>query len=283
MAQNRPTTNEHYIPQCYLKQFCSDGQHIYQFDVLSGQQTPAPVPTKSVCYQKHLYEFKDSSGEFAYRNLIEKSFSIYEGEFAKTFRSILSKARYEANYHTLSFLSSKEKALLVFFLSTMIVRNPDLLQTAQETALEFFGDQITEISARNLALHTCLPIYKALDTEEVNLLNPVMRLFDDMSFQIGVADKDAFWTSDNPVILYGTNQPVKLNIIVMPISPNIALYMKPYSHTRKGCYNRLTELRPEDIKYVNRAIVTHCKRWIYSKTPLTDKQIKWISNERSRL
>ena len=89
MAQNKPTTDEHYIPQCYLKQFSSDGERIYQYDVLSGKQTPVPVPTKSVCYQKHLYEFRDSSGAFAYRNLIEKSFGIYEGEFAKTFRSKL--------------------------------------------------------------------------------------------------------------------------------------------------------------------------------------------------
>ena len=281
MAQNKPTTDEHYIPQCYLKQFSSDGERIYQYDVLSGKQTPVPVPTKSVCYQKHLYEFRDSSGAFAYRNLIEKSFGIYEGEFAKTFRSVISKSRIEANYHTLCFLSPKEKALLVFFLSTMIVRNPDILQTAQETALEFFGDQITEISARNLALQTCLPIYKALDTEERNLLNPLMWFFEDMSFQIGVADSEVFFTSDSPVILFGTNQPVKLDEVIMPISPNIVLFMKPYDNTRRGFYNRLTELRPEDIKYVNKAVVTHCKRWIYSQTPLTDKQIKWITKERA--
>ncbi|MCR5020127.1 DUF4238 domain-containing protein [Ruminococcus sp.] len=280
MAQNKPTTDEHYIPQCYLKQFSSDGEHIYQYDALSGKQTPVPVPTKSVCYQKHLYEFRDSSGAFAYRNLIEKYFRTYEGEFATVFRSIQSKSSYEANYHTLSFLTTKEKARLVFFLSTMIVRDPDVLQAAQETALEFFGDQLTEISARNLALQTCLPIYKALDTEERNLLNPVMRFFDDMSFQIGVTDKDVLWTSDSPVVLFGNNQPVKLDEVVMPISPHIALYMKPYENTRKGCYNRLTELRPEDIKYVNRAVVMHCKRWIYSKAPLTDKQIKWIKRER---
>lgn len=192
MAQNKLTTDEHFIPQCYLKQFSSDEEHIYQYDVLSDKQTPVPVPTKSVCYQKHLYEFRDSSGVFAYRNLIERSFGIYEEEFAKTFRSIISKSRIEANYCTLCFLSTKEKALLVFFLSTMIVRNPDVLQAAQETALECFGDQITKISARNLALQTCLPIYKALDIEERNLLNPVMRFFEDMSFQVGVVNSEFF-------------------------------------------------------------------------------------------
>ncbi len=281
MAQNKPTTNEHYIPQCYLKQFSLDGERIYQFDALSGKQTPVPVSTKSVCYQKHLYEFRDSLGDFAYRNLIENSFVAYEGEFAKIFRSILSKARIKANYHTLSFLSSKEKALLLFFLSTIIVRNPDILQTAQETALEFFGDHITEVSARNLALQACLPIYKTLDANERNILNSVIHFFDDMSFQIGITDKAVLWTSDNPVILFGNNQPAKLDEVVMSISPHMALYMKPYKNTRKEMYNRLTDLRPEDIRYVNSAIVTHCKRWIYSQTPLTDKQIKWITKERA--
>ncbi|MDE6706640.1 MAG: DUF4238 domain-containing protein [Oscillospiraceae bacterium] len=280
MAQNKPTTDEHYVPQFYLKQFSPNGERIYQYDVISGKQSHASVPIKSICYEKHLYEFKNNLGKYVCRNLIEKCFGVYESEFAKTFRSIQSKIRYEANYHTLSFLSSEEKAFLIFFLSTIIVRSPDVLQAAQETAMEFFGDQITKTSARNLALQTCLPIYKMLDIKERNLLNPVMGFFDNMSFQIGVADKDVFWTSDRPVILYGNNQLAKPDEVIMAISPHLALYMKPYKKTKQDRYNRLVSLDKKDIEYFNRAIVIHCKRWIYSKAPLTNSQIKWISKER---
>ena len=119
MSKNKPTIDEHYIPQCYLKQFSPDGERIYQYDVITGKQSPAPVPIKSICYEKHLYEFRDDNGDFVHRNLIEKAFGIYEGEFATVFRSIQSKSSYEANFNTRSFLTKNEKALLIFFISTM--------------------------------------------------------------------------------------------------------------------------------------------------------------------
>lgn len=282
MAQNKPTTREHYIPQCYLNQFSPDEKHIFQYDAISYTQTLKPVPIKSICYEKDLYEFKDDSGKILHRNLIEDSFAIYEGEFANTFRSIQSKARHEANYHILSFLSPEEKAFLIFFLSTIIIRSPDVLQAAQETTTEFFGGQMTEASARNLILQTCLPIYKMFDVKEKNILNSVMESLDNMSFQIGVADKYVFWTSDRPVILHGKNF-ANCNEVIMPIPPRLALYMKPYKNTKKGFYNRLVKLDKKDIEYINSSVVTHCKRWIYSNAPLTSSQIKWISKERNHI
>lgn len=283
MAKNKSTKHEHYVPQFYLRQFSPDGNLIYQYDVISCAQTLKPVPIKSICYENDLYEFRDNSGEIIRKNLIEKSFSELERKFASVFRSIQSKAQYEANYQTRSFLSSEEKAFLIFFLSTIIIRSPDVLQAAQETTMEFFEDWITETSARNLALKTCLPIYKTLNAEERNPLNSAVRLISNKSFQIGATDKDVFWTSDSPVIIYGSNQPANIDKIIMPISPHLALYMKPYENTKNGFYNRLVKLDKKDVEYINSSVVTHCKRWIYSNAPLTSSQIKWISKERNQI
>lgn len=282
MAKNNPTTDEHYIPQFYLKNFSQDGKRIYQYDVLTGIQTSNPVAIRKICFEKNLYEFKNDSGDFLNRNLIEKWLSIYEGEFAKVFRSIQSKTGFERNYYTLSFLSLKEKAFIVFFITTLLVRNPEHLKIAQETAIELFEGKVSKNSAMNYALQMCLPIYNKINAEDKNLLNSVMRLFEDMSFQIGVADSEVLLTSDFPVVLYGTNHPTKIDEVIMPISSKIALYMKPYANTRRMFYNRLTGLCKEDIQYVNRSIITHCNRWIYSKVPFTDKQIEWINEERSK-
>lgn len=280
MAKNKPTIDEHYIPQFYLKQFSPNGDKIYQYDILSPDSSSTFVPTKSICYEKNLYEFKNDSGEIIHRNLIEKHFGTFETEFARVFRSIISKSKIEKNYQTCSFLDKKEKALLVFFMTTLIIRNPEILLIAKDTALEFFGEQLTETNAKNLALDTCLPIYKELDPNKRNILLSFMKLFEKMSYQIAVTTEERIWTSDNPVILHGKNQPNKLEEVIFPINPNLVLYMKPYERTNKDCYNRLTEMEPQDIDFVNGNITMNSKRWIYTYSPLTDEQKKWIAKVR---
>ena len=272
---NEPTVKEHYIPRCYLKQFTINGEQIYQLDLSIGKAIPRPVSIKSICYEDNLYEFKDESGDFKYRNLIENKLSIYEREFAKTFYSIRMKATNGKNFGVLSFLTSKEKCFLIFFLATMIVRNPDTLQAVTETTVEYFDSNISDNRARNLAIIECLPLYKKLDYKEKNILNSVIKLFENMSFQICVTNKDVIYTSDKPVILLGEGIE-KIKSVYLPLSPRIFLKMLPYSQTKKECRNRLVALNDCDVKNINRMIVSHSKRWVYSKNSFTKKEIKLL-------
>lgn len=280
MSKQKPTSDEHFIPQFYLKQFSPDGEHVYQFDVLSGIQTPVPVPTKSICYQKNLYEFQNDNGEFLHRNLLERILSKYEGKFAEVFSSIQEKADYENGFQISGFLSDMEIAMLSFFLSTLIVRKPEILQVGQEVAREMFGGSISEYTARNISLLMLLPLYKEIDPDDKNILVQIMRFFEDMSFQIGVTKQPVFWTSDNPLTLYGKIPPVKPDEVVLPLSSKLVLYMKPFEKTKPGYYNRLVELREYDVEFVNHSIAMHCQRWIYSQFPLSEEQKKWIAEQR---
>lgn len=276
-----PTRKEHYIPRFYLKSFSADDKSVYGYNVLSGEQKILGI--NKICYENDLYEFKENSGEYINQNLIENWFRFFEEEFSKVFKSIFSKAQYKANYNTNSFLSPKEKALLTFFMVTIIGRNPDTLKIAQETVIDLLGDSITDISAKNIALQKCLPIYQEFNPEDKNLIMKFMKIFEDMSFQIGFSDKELLWTSDSPVVLFGNNETLKLDEAILPISPQLILYMKPYEKTTKERYNHLLKLNSADKTFFNRDIVTHCKQWIYSKSPLTEKQIIWINKERSKL
>lgn len=272
----KPTVKQHYIPQFYLKQFSEDGKRIYQYNVETGVKSIL-VPIKSICYEKNLYEFQDKNKNPIHENLIENTLMKYEGIFSNTIKSIKSKASCEENFFTQCFLSTKEKALLIFFLSFQILRNPEIINAAQETALEVFGESISDNSAHNLALKYCLPIYKELNLKDKNLLNSTIRLFEDMSFQIGVTDAEQILTSDNAVILHGTNFESKLEEAFFPLTPTMVLYMKPFHKTKKGYRNHLVYLDSDDVKYINQSIVEHCKKWIFSKTALTNKQIEWIN------
>jgi len=236
MSRQKPTSDEHFIPQFYLKQFSPDREHIFQFDVLSGKQTPVAVSTKSICYQKHLYEFRNDDGEFLYRNALEHLLGRYEIEFAKVFKSIQSKASSCIGFQSLNFLSDNEIAMLSVFLTTLIARKPEVLQAGVDVAKEI----------------------------------------------LGVTQKPVFWTSDNPITLYGKYPPLKPDEVVFPLSPCLVLYMMPYEKTKPECYNRLVELSERDVEFINHSTAAHCQRWIYSQSPLSEEQKKWIANQRER-
>ena len=281
MSKNKPTTDEHYIPQFYLRNFSPDGEHIYQYDVLSGKQTQVAVPIRSVCYEKDLYEFKDNSGEFVKRNLIERCLGIYEAEFANIFRSIQSKVNHFENYNTRCFLSKQEKEYIVLFLSTLIVRHPDIIQEYQDRAIKLSEGNINKNSARNMALEMCIPLYKRLTAKDANLLGKVMGDFYEMSFMVGITDTNIIITSDFPAVVIKNN--LKVDAVILPLSSNLVLYKYPYDKTPRQNYNCLFTLTQNDIEYINKVVARCCRRWIYSKSPLTEKQIEIISIGRSNL
>ncbi len=277
------TVREHYIPQFYLKHFSPDNKIIYQYNVFSDENHSILTSTDRICFEKNLYEFRDDKGEIVNKNFIEKRLSVFEAEFTNVFRSIHSRTAFKQNYYTSCFLSSREKALLVFFIATLLSREPKAIQLAQECAIEELGELMDDTTARNLALNICLPVHKALDTEERTLLKQYIQALENMSFQIGIAEKDVFWTSDHPAIVKGVSvegQAFNIEQVSIPLSSRIALLMKPYEKVSPEKYNRLIPLEQKHIRAINAATVSNCYKWIYSKEPLTEKQIQWIKKQR---
>ncbi len=281
MAQkNKPTSNEHFIPQCYLKQFSYDNKHIYQFDIKSGKATPKPVSTDSICYQKNLYEFRDESGSFIYRNLIENQLCKLEIVYSRIIKSIKSKTACKKNYKTHSFLTKKEKMFLIYFIMIQQMRGPFIINETEREIGTKWGDILDKCYVRNLTIMSLLPIYKKLFQTDNNIIFSKLHLFDEMSYLIGTTDNDSIFTSDNPVIMLWDDKLANLEEVIYPLSSRIILYMKPHNQTPKGFRNRMIHLESKDIEYINKVIVKLCKRWVYSKNALTESQIKWIMKER---
>ena len=179
--RDKPTEDEHFISQFYLNRFSSK-KKIYQFDLLNLKKYDDPVPVKSICFEKNLYEFRNEDGTIIHTNLVENSLHNYETQFAKVFDSICKKAKIEDNYSTLCFLTKMEKAYLFLFMTIIVLRSPDVINAAQETAKEFANSDISDITARNIALQICLPIYKELKLEEAPIFKAILQLFVDKSF-----------------------------------------------------------------------------------------------------
>lgn len=281
MAQNKPTTDQHFIPQCYLNQFSTYKEYIYQYDVLSKKQIPSPVPIKSICYQKNLYEFTDEKGKFIYRNMIEHILVILEGIFADTMRSIRRKAFNKNNFKTSCFLDSGEKNYLAIYMTIQQLRLPWFIDDLENEIKKKYENILEDSSIRNLAVLTSLPIYKNLNINEKNILLDYFKLFGEMSYFIGVSNNDCIITSDNPVTLLFDDSYEHLVEVIFPLSSKMVLYMRPVSQTEIGCKNRLIELTSENIEYINQITIRMSKRWIYSKQPLTKEQTEWIASDRS--
>ena len=284
MSQNKPTENEHFIPQVYLRGFSPDHKRVYQYDLLNWKAYPL-ISTRKICYQKNLYELENGDGDYICQNGIENLLSIYEGVYGELLAGIADKAQFDRNYNTQSFLTSKEKMLLIGFMSLQIIRMPYFIDTGKDIAIDL-NKRIQPYQARNFSILTSLPIYKQIDDEEKNLFSYVAEWFTDMSFTILRSNSHDIFTSDNPIYIYSKNKNskevnVKPEKVIFPLTSNLVLYMLPIQKIKSEFKNRLYPLLPERICEIRKSIASASMRWLYSYHPLTDTEIKEIRIARS--
>lgn len=269
------TVREHYVPKFYLKKFSTNKKQLYQLDI-SNNSPPKPVSINSIAYEIDTYELKDSDGEYIKRNLLEKHLSGLEGISSKYYKSIEAKAFNHQNLTCHSFLTTEEKAILIFFTALMYTRNPQTINLAKETANECFGKELSSNTCDNIAILSCLPIYKKFNENDKSLLMMLIdKYFSNKAFHIYVSTNACFWTSDFPVILFGDNNCNRVDAIYFPLSSRLALELIDIdSLDDTTCKNILIEA---DAKYIferNLNIASNCVRWIYSEKELSEYEIK---------
>ncbi len=225
------TKREHFIPQFYLKhwRYFETEDMIIQYQI-GSLKTPKPVPIKSICQKEDLYEYHDEEGRIVLENSIEKCLAALEGIFSEVTKSIESKASNKCNYDTLCFLSCEEKVALIVFVATLVLRDPDILEIAKSTAMEFYGEYISDNIAYNKALKACLPVDEIFDSTNRNVLNSLIFQLVNMTFQVGISQGGNLLTSDKPVILLGKMDTFKIEEVMFPeLLTNPVLHLDFYS------------------------------------------------------
>lgn len=100
------TKKQHYIPQVYLRGFSPEyGNNdipvskytVFCHDLTGRNQFNDPIPIKSICYEKYLYEVTDRDGEIVLLNHLEHLFLIIEKMFGNYRRELENKASLEEN------------------------------------------------------------------------------------------------------------------------------------------------------------------------------------------
>ena len=91
---NNLTRNQHYIPQVYLRGFSPDylGENrertdeakfrIYAYNLNKEEKVNNPIPIKSICLKKDLYEINDSNENIVSANFLEKWLGVIESKFS---------------------------------------------------------------------------------------------------------------------------------------------------------------------------------------------------------
>lgn len=276
--KNNPKKDEHFIPKFYLKFFSPDDAMIYQYKIKSHSQSTL-VPIDTICHKKHLYELKNDNNEFICRNMIENTFEKYEGEFANVIRSIILKSEHERNYQIPCFLSTDEKMFLIIFVATTILRNPETINSVKDTILDCSNKSRKKLSlntAYNSALLSCLPLDDILGRNNSSVLEVIIDKLMNMSFIIGVASGESFFTSDNPVFWHGNNETFDIDEVIFPLTPSIVLFMYPFNNMPKNYRNRAVRLSNTNVKDVNYRIILFCREWVYCKKEIRKNQIKSI-------
>lgn len=290
---NNPTTDEHFVPRMHLRRFSErklkkskPKDIIWAYNLATMKQFPDQIPIEDICFEEHLYEFKDSEGNFIDRNRVEKALSNYEKVFSVVIDQILRNAKNDKNLHTRCFLSSKEKVFLTAFMTLQILRYPSVLSIAEELLNDMFPDRLKANEARNIAVWSCLDAFidGKFDVEKESIFWRIASWFDDMAFIIGRSNKPVFFTSDRPIFLFHSKcdtinfimeRPEK---IIFPLSPTIALYMIPNCKKTRQNRNILKDLSDKSIQEIQWSIAHCAKEWIYSRYPISSEQLQIIKN-----
>lgn len=282
----RPTEDEHFIPQFYLRGFSDIAKSrkalILQFNVKTMQQTPVQVDVKDICSKKHLYEIKNSEGAFVAQNTIEKTFGKVETAVSKVIHSIINKSKNANCLNCPAILSEEDKSYLIIFITSLLYRDPATIESGVRI-LQQSNPNMSTREARNFTLFNLLPLGIDSSWDENTIIRTAVSRLSGMAFQIGIADDDEIITSDRPVVVWPPKEDELYNrpqAVTFPLTSRLLLYLFPFESVDPLANNCFVKLSKEQIHDHCGNMSVVARNWIYSRKPLTEEQLKIVKEAR---
>ena len=283
----KPTTNEHFIPQMYLRSFSEikkrDKSLIWQFNLKTMQQTPVQVDIQDICSEKHLYEIKGSDGSIIAQNTIEKTFGKIETNASRVIRSIQTKSKNENCLNCSTILSEDDKSYLIIFITSLLYRTPETIE-AGISSLKKTNPEMDNRSVRNFTLFNLLPLGIDTEWDKNTIIRTAIERLSGMAFQIGITDNDAVITSDRPVIIWPPKEDEPYNrpqAVAFPLTSKLLLYLFPVESVDPIARNCFIKLTPNHINDLYSNLSVCARNWIFSRNALTEDQLKIIAEARN--
>lgn len=295
--KNDKTIKQHFIPQCYLRNFSPNDSNLFTYDKIEGKSFCNRI--KNVAYKKCFYDLPEKfisnldsipSGNQFY----EKEFfaSNVEGQYDVILKKIIERRKsLLKNGHINEIITQQEKEIFAQLIAIQFLRMPDIrdkYSDALKKGVESRLDIMKSVLSNSNPEHE-----KEIENIEVKYdqdYDPVLhsemyaneKLYQDISNEIlnkhwiyFIAENNDFYTSDNPIVIkeHITNQPssyegfgMKGVEIVFPISSSILLTMWDNNHFEKiqQTPDSFSEISGKQIREYNSFQYIYSNRQTYS-------------------
>lgn len=217
--------NQHYVPQFYLKNFSGNKRQLFVFDKINNKEFPSAVD--SVASSRFFYDWKELD-EIVGKQLIESSFSAFEGEAAIALNDLIS--RIEAN--KFKGFGEEEKLLIAEFIWYQMIRTPEARIQGDHSAKTLeeslrskgFNDEEIKNSGLSYAASDARLEHLRMIIDPLQVKESVNSLLERLWVVSVNKTNYRFYTSDNPVVRHTHyDRGFSAYELFYPLTPNIGL------------------------------------------------------------
>ena len=253
--KKHPNTKQHYIPQCYFRNFSSSKTSIYAYD--KSVSKSFSIAIGKICCENEYYSVLaknvDNKDTIREKELIVEK-DIFAGNIEPKFNSLLKKIivckdDWLSNESKSIIISDDEKKELAFLIAIQFLRMPERRDWLMEFYDGKFSENIIELFKQGIAIETGNQAFNDLNIESKvedpallhaqSLFNSeVLEMFTSTLYnkywEFYVSTENDILTSDNPIVVKAHNaEAIELyqglgsesTEISFPLSKNIILVM----------------------------------------------------------
>ncbi len=294
---------QHYVPQCYLQQFCEDNEHLNVFD--KDNESIFGSNILDVARELYFYDFPDfNEEEFiklnsnytqdmineikeCYKNFgkgqsVENGFSTIETKFSEVLTDTISKFMDDNKYclHKHNKLFNKiEKKIMANFIALQITRTKMFRTLLKRVIYLKIRDQVNQIPKEEIIeevfeknMEKEAAVVQAMFMGRPEIIGYIMGILIKRYWVIGINEtSELLYTSDNPVAykLMTNTDYNAYNLFVGFVNSDLIVYPLN-SKTILIMYNKKHEekcvkLNKNQIKLFNTFQVKCSTRQLYSK------------------
>lgn len=285
---DRPTVDEHYVPQVYLRGFAADPalERIYRLRLSDISAGCINVKIESQVFQKNLYEVKNSSGNFIGRNYIENCLHDVETLFGEYRSTLFSEIEACKATNELTYLSQDMRSFLTKFILLQMVRTKSVIQFSQAKATEDLREYVYPYEAKILTFFKLFPFFdtdKATPLVGSNMIDIMSPWLDNMVLFVGYFSDDVLFTSDNPVYAlmedYNIKEPVE---ILLPLSPQSVVALIHRDKVGQECNNQILQLSDEWAEHIRECTIIGASDTLYAPYEFDLNYLKEIKRIRNK-
>lgn len=272
----KKATASHTVPACYLANFGVNGNEgrnstVYFLNTLNGSKGMQSInhfPVENSFYDLSVFGLDPQ--------ILEKSYSQVEGEFAELLRNLLSAVEIEPSLRKDSVVCfpNDDKAKLSALLALQITRTrafreryEDVFKQLEDKAQSVDFPQYGEDDFKRIHLEELV---------ENKMSNFFANVFDDRHWVVLINHTDVpFCTSDNPVVVIDNrkNREQRFNLLsketsfFFPVSPQVAIEIY-HKEVAKMDFIYFDLYRGQNVRRYNAMVKSQCSRFVISNKPI---------------